>query len=74
MADFLGSIGIEMRPGTIDVPTLFPGCLISRGAIVVDESLLVAPGDVPHEAAHIALAPPERRATDFGYVDAATGG
>lgn len=74
MAAFLGSIGIDMRAGSIDVPTLFPGSLVSRGSLVIDESLLVAPGDALHEAAHIALAPPERRAADFGYINKATGG
>ena len=74
MAAFLGSIGIEMRAGTIDVPTLFPGSLISGGSLVVDESILVAPGDALHEAAHIALAPPERRSADAGLLEAATGG
>jgi hypothetical protein len=74
MAAFLGSIGIEMRAGSIDVPTLFPGSLVSRGSLVVDESLLVAPGDALHEAAHIALSPPERRMADFGFIKDATGG
>jgi hypothetical protein len=74
MASFLCSIGIEMRPGTIDVPTLFPGSLISRGSLVVDESILVAPGDALHEAAHIALAPPERRSADFAYLNGASPG
>ena len=74
MAAFLGSIGIEMRAGTIDVPTLFPGSLISRGSLVVDESILVAPGDALHEAAHIALSPPERRSADFAFLKAASGG
>ena len=74
MATFLRSIGIEMRAGTIDVPTLFPGSLVSGGSLVIDESLLVAPGDALHEAAHIALAPRERRASDFGYINKATGG
>src|ERR1700704_4562366 len=74
MAAFLGSIGIEMRAGTIDVPTLFPGSLISGGSLVVDESILGAPGDALHEAAHIALAPPERRATAAGLIESATGG
>jgi len=36
MAAFLGSIGIEMRAGAIDVRTLFPGSLISGGSLVVD--------------------------------------
>lgn len=74
MAAFLESIGIGMRAGTIDVETLFPGSLISHGSLVIDESLLVAPGDALHEAAHIALSPPERRATDFAYIKKATGG
>ncbi len=74
MAAFLGSIGIEMRAGTIDVPTLFPGSLISRGSLVVDESVLVAPGDALHEAAHIALSPPERRSDDFGFIEGEMGG
>jgi hypothetical protein len=74
MATFLGSIGIEIRAGAIDAPTLFPGSLISGGSLVVDESILVAPGDALHEAAHIALAPPERRSVDAGLLEAATGG
>lgn len=74
MAAFLGSIGIEMRPGNINVPALFPGSFISRGSLVVDESLLVAPGDALHEAAHLALSPPARRSSDSGLIKAATGG
>jgi hypothetical protein len=74
MAAFLGSIGIDMRAGTIDVPTLFPGSPLSHGSLVIDESRLVAPGDALHEAAHIALAPPERRSQDFGFLKTATGG
>lgn len=30
MAAFLGTIGIGMRAGAVDVPTLFPGSLIDR--------------------------------------------
>ena len=74
MADFLGSVGIEMRPGKIDVETLFPGSLISRGSLVVDESILIAPGDALHEAAHIALSPPERRSHDFALIEGDVGG
>jgi hypothetical protein len=74
MAAFLGSIGIEMQAGSISAPTLFPGSLISHGSLVIDESLLAAPGDALHEAAHIALSPPERRSADFGFIEAATGG
>jgi len=74
MSWFLASIGIEMRPGQVEVETLFPGSLISHGSLVVDETKLIAPGDALHEAAHIALAPPERRSSDFAFLEDATGG
>ena len=74
MASFLGSIGIEMRAGAVDVPTLFQGSLVSHGSLIIDESVLVAPGDALHEAAHIALAPPERRQADFAFIENADDG
>jgi hypothetical protein len=74
MAEFLASIGIDMRPGAIEVETLFPGSLISRGSLVIDESVLIAPGDALHEAAHIALSPPQRRAHDFAFIEGEIGG
>jgi len=40
----------------------------------IDEKKLVAPGDALHEAAHIALAPPDRRTNDFAFLEEATGG
>jgi hypothetical protein len=61
MSEFLGSIGIPMVAGRVDVPTSFPGSLIARGSLIVDEEKLIAPGDALHEAAHIALAPADRR-------------
>jgi hypothetical protein len=40
MATFLGSIGIEMRGGTVTVATLFPGSLVSHGSLIVDVGAL----------------------------------
>src|SRR6266550_2827949 len=74
MAEFLGSIGIGMTAGSVNVPTSFPGSLIDHGSLVIEESRLVAPGDALHEAAHIALAPPERRQSDFSFLNDADGG
>lgn len=74
MAEFLGDIGIEMRPGVISAPTLFPGSFISHGSLVIDESILFAPGDALHEAAHIALLTPERRSAESGVLESATDG
>ena len=74
MAAFLDSIGIEMRAGTIDVVTLFPGSLLAHGSLIIDESKLLFPGDALHEAAHIALSPPERRNADFAFIEGDMGG
>jgi hypothetical protein len=74
MATFLGGMGIDMRPGVINEESLFRGSLISHGSLIIDESLLYAPGDALHEAAHIALAPPERRWSDSGYLKGADKG
>ncbi len=74
MADFLASIGIEMKAAVVTETTQFPGVLIDRGRLVVEESKIRAPGDVLHEAAHIALAPPARRPLDHGVLTGATGG
>jgi len=74
MAAFLDSIGIRMRPGAVDVPTLFPESLIQRGDLIVDESLLIAPGEALHEAAHIAVSAPERRPLDAAFMKDIDGG
>ena len=48
MSEFLGTIGISMTAGPVDVPTVFPGSLIARGALVIglepeDHRQVVAP-------------------------------
>jgi len=74
MARFLASIGIEMRSGTVEVETLFSGSLIQDGSLIIEEPILVAPGDALHEAAHIALSPSERRANVSGFLNDADDG
>ena len=74
IAAFLDSIGIAVAPGRVEVRTAFPGVLIQRGGLVVDEAALLSPGDVIHEAGHVALAPPGRRQADFGFVENADDG
>lgn len=65
IVDFIREIGIEVRAGELTEPTFLPGILIDRGAIVIDESKLSYPGDLLHEAGHIAVAPPEARKDQF---------
>jgi hypothetical protein len=59
---FLDEIGLPVRFGEISEPTFLPGIRIEHGRLLVDESLLLYPGDLLHEAGHLALLPPERRA------------
>ena len=60
---FLREIGLEVRAGTIAEPTAVPGIDVDRAVLVVDESRMLYPGDLLHEAGHLAVAPPARRAT-----------
>ena len=63
LAAFVRSIGIEGRAGPLDAPTFLPGIDIRGGAIVIDEPKLTYPGDILHEAGHIAVSDPATRKT-----------
>jgi hypothetical protein len=63
---FLREIGIDVRHGRISEPTFLPGIRIEQGVLVVDEAQLRFPGDLLHEAGHLAAMPPERRAMTTG--------
>jgi hypothetical protein len=60
---FLHEIGIGVVPATLSEETFLPGTKISGGKIWVDESKLLSPGDVLHEAGHLAVVPSNERAT-----------
>jgi hypothetical protein len=62
MAAFLGEIGIEVRSATLDAGTPCPGLWVERGAVLVDEARLAYPGDLLHEAGHVAVCDPAVRA------------
>lgn len=61
LATFVRSIGIEVRACTIEWNTRFPGLDIRAGAVLVDENQLIHPGNILHEAGHLAVHDPERR-------------
>ena len=48
-----------------------PGILLDRGGLLYDESQLTYPGDLLHEAGHVAMAPAELRASMSGSIDVA---
>jgi hypothetical protein len=68
IAAFLGAIGLPCRRGTIAGATVLPGILIEDGGIVYDEDTLRYPGDLLHEAGHLAVMSPERRRRSRPHV------
>jgi hypothetical protein len=68
IAEFLRAIGLTVRVGEIGGQTVLPGILIEHGALVVDEAKLRFPCDLLHEAGHLAVVPPARRAAMHNNV------
>ena len=62
IASFLNEIGLHVRAGAVADGTALPGIDVDRAVLVVDEEELRFPGDLLHEAGHLAVVPPERRA------------
>jgi hypothetical protein len=61
LAAFVRGVGIEVCAATLSEPTLLPGLDIRHGAVLVDEPRLTWPGDLLHEAGHVAVAHPDER-------------
>jgi hypothetical protein len=60
---FLSRIGIEVGPLEEGKPQFLDGLAINRGRLLIDPTVPVWPGDLLHEAGHIALADPDQRPT-----------
>ena len=63
IAAFLREIGLGVRAGAVTGETALPGIDIDNGALVIDDDKLLYPGDLLHEAGHLAVVTAERRAT-----------
>ena len=61
IAMFLAEIGLTVRSGDICGQMFVPGIQINYGALLIDEAQLSYPGDILHEAGHLAVMPPDRR-------------
>lgn len=59
--DFLREIGLNVWDDEIHDQTFLPGILIDHGTLRVDRTELQYPGDLLHEAGHLAVMTPERR-------------
>lgn len=57
LIDFLSGIGIEVRDGEVPADSFLPGIRLVAGTLVVDRGALRWPGDLLHEAGHIATTP-----------------
>jgi len=55
--EFLNDIGIETTYRKISNKSFLPGLLINNGMIIIDKEVLEHPGDILHEAGHIAVVP-----------------
>jgi len=66
---FLETIGIPVSEGMIPPELEFlPGITIMHGGLVIDRNRLKYPGDLLHEAGHIAVLPPEERRAVRGVL------
>ncbi|SDE08758.1 hypothetical protein [Kordiimonas lacus] len=62
---FLNGIGIPVREGTLPDDTFLPGIRLEHGGLVYDPARMTYPGDLLHEAGHIAVMKPSQRQTCF---------
>lgn len=65
---FLDKIGIPNQPKILDETCVLPGVLIDKGILYYDLSRLENPGDLIHEAGHIALMTQDERNKIVGNV------
>ncbi|GAB3988207.1 hypothetical protein GCM10028807_10360 [Spirosoma daeguense] len=65
---FLNRIGIAVEETELNEPTFLPGILIREGKLIIDRGKLEYPGDILHEAGHIAVTLPDERPQLGGNV------
>lgn len=70
---FLREIGLDVREGSRPERPFMPGIWVENGALIVDTAALLYPGDLLHEAGHLAVMPPDRRRNATGDLAANPG-
>jgi hypothetical protein len=61
IAQFIEEIGLQVSARSIPDGSFLSGILIENGKLLVDENKLIFPGDLLHEAGHLAVAPGDIR-------------
>ncbi len=77
LVSFVADLGLTVYCEPIDKKTFLPGILIRNGALVVDKERLSYPGDLLHEAGHLAVMPlsiRQKMNDDLGNDDLQKGG
>jgi hypothetical protein len=65
---FLESVGLSVRCEEIPEPTFLPGIEVRHGVLTFDPQRLLYPGDLLHEAGHLAVLQAGERALVHGLV------
>lgn len=65
---FLRMIGLSVTPGQVPDNTFLPGIEVIPNGLRVDGARLTHPGDLLHEAGHLAVLSPAQRAAVAGDV------
>ncbi len=66
IVSFIKETGLQCREGVLPDNTFLPGLTIEEGCIVYNTEHLLYPGDMIHEAGHLAVLLPEDRAVANG--------
>jgi hypothetical protein len=61
--DWLREIGLSVRLAPVDAGSFLPGVTMEPGGLIVDLERLLYPGDLLHEAGHLAIMLPAQRAS-----------
>lgn len=69
ICSFLTFAGIAFKFAPLPGGTFLPGLLLQDGCLLIDREKLLYPGDILHEAGHLATAAPSVRATMGGNLE-----
>jgi hypothetical protein len=69
ICDFLTFAGVSYQFASLTGETFLPGLEIQNGSLIIDREKLVYPGDILHEAGHLATAAPSVRQNMNGKLE-----
>jgi len=65
---FLREIGIDVQLTAFEHNSILPGVCLDQGTMLINQSRLANPGDLLHEAGHLALTPASERKNLHGNL------